>query len=333
MAAPNTTTTEIPSAVSEFYDKNLLERGQPYLCHDKFGQRRAFKSHSGMTIKFRRYNALAAATTPLTEGVAPTGNLLSKTDYTATLRQYGDWTKITDVVDFSNIDPVITEATDVFGEQAAVSIDIVYRDILLAGTNLFYAGSVSAVGDVVSFTTQGELETISRSLKRNKGKMFTELVKAGTGINTFPVRPCYVIVSHVDMEKTYRAMADFISVEKYASQGGVMDNEIGAVGNFRIVLTTEAYTLAAGGGTLGTSGCISAAGAKVDIYKSLIFARDAYGVCPLDGQSFKAIVKKNEGGYADPLNQIAATVGWKANTTACILNETWMICMISGAKA
>ena len=111
-----------------------------------------------------------------------------------------------------------------------------------------------------------------------------------------------------------------------------MDNEIGAVGNFRIVLTTNAYTLANGGATVA-NGCYSTGGANCDVYKSLIFAKNAYGICPLDGDSFKTIVKKNEGGYGDPLNQIAATVAWKANTTACILNETWMICLISGAKA
>ena len=332
MAAPTTTTTEIPSAVSEFYDKNLLERAQPYLCHDKFGQRRPMKSKSGMTIKFRRYNALPAATTPLTEGVAPSGSAISKTDYTAPLKQYGDYTKITDVVDFSNIDPVITETIDIFGEQAALSVDHVYRDILLAGTNLFYAGSVAAVANVVSYITQAELENISRQLKRSKGRMFTELVKAGTGVNTFPVRPCYVILAHVDMEKTFRAMPDFISIEKYASQGGVMDNEIGAVGNFRIVLTTEAYSLANGGGAIGSSGCITTGGANVDIYNCLVFAKDAYGVCPLDGKNFESIVKKNDGGYSDPLNQIAATVGWKATTTACILNETWMVKIVTGAK-
>lgn len=330
-SAPMTSTTEIPSAVSEFYDRNLLERAKPYLCHDKFGQRRPFKSHSGMTIRFRRYNALAPATTPLTEGVTPTGNQLSKTDYTAPLKQYGDWTKITDVVDFSNVDPVITEAVDVFSDQAGLSIDTVYRDILLAGTNLYYTNG-TAVNTINTYVSQADLENISRSLKRAKGVMFTELIKAGSGINTFPVRPCFVIVAHVDLEKTFRAMADFISIEKYASQGGVMDNEIGAVGNFRIVLTTNAYTLANGGATVA-NGCYSTGAANCDVYKSLVFAKNAYGICPLDGDSFKTIVKKNEGGYGDPLNQIAATVAWKANTTACILNETWMICLISGAKA
>ena len=329
--APVTSVTEIPSAVTEFYDKNLLERAQPYLCHDKFGQRRPFKSRSGLTIRFRRYNALAAATTALTEGVTPAGNQLSKTDVTATLSQYGDWTKITDVVDFSNIDPVITEATDVFAEQAALSVDTVIRDKLLACTNIFRAGSVGATSSIITAITLDELRAISRLLKRQNARMFTELVKAGTGISTFPVRPCFIIVAHVDLEKTIRALGGFIPVEQYASQNGVLDNEIGAVDNFRIVLTTNAYVAANGGGAKGT--CLSTGGTNLDAYKCLVFAKDAYGVCPLDGENFKTIVKKNEGGYADPLNQIAATVGWKATTTAAILNNAWMVVIETGATA
>ena len=329
--APVTSTTEISSAVSEFYDRNLLERSTPYLCHDKFGQRRPFKSRSGLTIRFRRYNSLAAATTALTEGVVPTGNQLSKTDVTAALAQYGDWTKITDVVDFSNIDPVITEATDVFGEQAGLSIDTVYRDKLLACTNIFRAGSVASTNLVVTAITQDELDTISRTLKRQNARMFTELIKAGTSVSTFPVRPCFVIVAHVDLEKTFRKMTDFIPAEKYASQGGVMEGEIGAVGGFRIVVTTNASVTANGGGAKGT--CISTGGTNLDAYKFLVFAKNAYGVCPLDGESFKTIVKKNEGGYADPLNQIAATVAWKANTTLALLNPAWMMVVETGATA
>ena len=330
-SAPMTSTTEIPSAVSEFYDKNLLERARPYLCHDKFGQRRPFKRNSGPTIRFRRFNALAAATTALTEGVVPTGNQLSKTDVTATLAQYGDWTKITDVVDFSSIDPVITEATDVFAEQAGLTVVTVYRNLLLACTNVFRAGSVGATTGITTSVTLNELRAISRLLKRQNATMFTELIKSGTGISTFPVRPCFVIVAHVDLEKTFRALGGFIPVEQYASQNGTLDNEIGAVDNFRIVLTTNSSVTANGGGAKGT--CISTGGTSLDVYKCLVFAKNAYGVCPLGGDNFKTIVKKNEGGYADPLNQIAATVGWKATTTLALLNPAWMVVLETGAEA
>lgn len=85
-----TTRTQIPREVNNFYDRVLLERLRPYLQFLRFGQVRDIPRKAGTnTIKFRRYNALSPATTPLTEGVTPSGSQLSVTDVTATVAQYG----------------------------------------------------------------------------------------------------------------------------------------------------------------------------------------------------------------------------------------------------
>ena len=81
----STGTAQIPSGVSAFYDRNLLERALPSLVHDKWGQMRNVPKNSSDSIKFRRWDALAVATTPLTEGVTPTGSSLAVTDVTASL--------------------------------------------------------------------------------------------------------------------------------------------------------------------------------------------------------------------------------------------------------
>ena len=72
-----------------FYDRTLLDRLLPNLVYMKYGQKKPFKGHEGDTINFRRFNSLAVATTPLTEGVVPSGNSLSITAVTATVQQYG----------------------------------------------------------------------------------------------------------------------------------------------------------------------------------------------------------------------------------------------------
>ena len=85
MADNLTTTTQVDPAVATFYDRVLLKRAQPYLVFDKFAQVRDIPGKSGNTVKFRRYSALTVATTPLTEGIAPPGQQLAKTDLTATI--------------------------------------------------------------------------------------------------------------------------------------------------------------------------------------------------------------------------------------------------------
>jgi N4-gp56 family major capsid protein len=62
-----------------------------------------------------------------------------------------------------------------------------------------------------------------------------------------------------------------------------------------------------------------------DVYATLIFGANAYGVCPLAGNAMENIIKPlGSSGSADPLNQ-RATSGWKAITTTKILNDAWMI--------
>jgi N4-gp56 family major capsid protein len=85
-----TTKTEITDEVNNFYDRTLLERLLPLLVYTKYGQVRDVPRKSGSnTIRFRRYNSLAVATTALTEGTTPVGSQLSITDITANVLQYG----------------------------------------------------------------------------------------------------------------------------------------------------------------------------------------------------------------------------------------------------
>jgi N4-gp56 family major capsid protein len=86
----NTTTTQVPAEVNNFYDRTLLERAVALFVHTRWAQVRDLPKNAGTkVIKFRKYGNLTAATTPLTEGITPTGSQLSVTDITATVAQYG----------------------------------------------------------------------------------------------------------------------------------------------------------------------------------------------------------------------------------------------------
>ena len=49
-----TTTTQISSAVSEYYNRLLLERALPDLVYELFGQVRPLPQGNSMIAKFRR---------------------------------------------------------------------------------------------------------------------------------------------------------------------------------------------------------------------------------------------------------------------------------------
>jgi N4-gp56 family major capsid protein len=325
-----TTTTTVVAPVQAFYDRNLLERAKPAEVHGRFGQKRPIQQKNGNQIKFRKYSALAAATTALTEGVTPSGSSLAVTDITASLAQYGDFITLSDMVSMTNIEPIVTEATDVLGDQAGLTIDQVRRDVLVAGTNVLYANGVASRATVASKILAADLDKAIRFLKNQNAKFVKEGIMPSDKVGTGSVRKAFVAVVHPDVEFDLESITGYRAVSDYGSQEQVMEDEIGSYKNIRFVSSTNAK-LFAGAGAAGTT-TYKNNGANYDVYATLVFAADAYGLCPLSGKAMETIVKPlGSAGSADPLDQ-RSTVGWKATTTTRILNDAWMIRIESAAS-
>lgn len=326
--ADTTTTTQVPPAVAAFYDKNLLERAVPANIHGRFGQQRNLPKKSSSTIKFRRYSALAAATTALTEGVTPSGKQLGVTDLTAQVAQYGDFVEISDAVNLLVEDKVLVEAGELLGEQAGLTLDTLIRNVLVAGTNVIYANG-AARNAVNTAITMGAVKTAIRTLKRQNAKHITKVLNANTGIGTTPIRAGFVGLVHPDVVADIEGLSGFVPVAKYPNPGLAMENEIGSVLEVRFIESTNAKVFADAGGAKGTM--ISTTGVSADVYATIILSANAYGVVKLDNRSVENIVKGfGSAGTADPLNQ-RSTSGWKAWHVSKILNDAWMVRMESAA--
>ena len=134
-----TQVTVQPSLSAEmktFYDMTLLDNAQANLVHDQFGQKKPIPKNGGKTIEFRKFAPLNKALTPLTEGVTPAGNSLSVSTITASVAQYGDYIKQSDVLELTALDNTILEATKLLGQQAGATLDTVTRNVLNGGTNV-----------------------------------------------------------------------------------------------------------------------------------------------------------------------------------------------------
>ena len=314
----------LPPGTQAFYDRNLLSRAQPNDVHGRFGQKRPVPKNSGNQIKFRRYSQLAAATNALMEGVTPSGSALSATDVTSTLAQYGDFVTLTDLVSMTNQDPVVTEATDVLGDQAGTTIDIVRRDVLVAGSNVAYASGVADRLSLVNKLTAADLDKAIRFLKNQNAKYMKEGIPASDKIGTSSVRKSFIGIVHPDVEYDLEQITGYKSVSDYGSQEGLIEDEIGAYKNIRFVTSTNCkiWTNAT---TATTAGYKATGGGSNDVYATLIIAAEAYGLSPLSGEAMSTYVKAlGSAGAADPLNQ-RSTVGWKATTITTILNQAWML--------
>jgi N4-gp56 family major capsid protein len=290
-------------------------RAVPLFVHTRWAQVRDIPQNAGTnTIKFRRYSNLAAATTPLSEGVTPAGASLVTTEVTATVAQYGDYITVSDVVSYESPDPVLTEGAQILGDQAGDTLDQLTRDILAAGTNVLYANGTGNI-DVgsthkISVTL---IDQAVRTLKNGKAKRMLSMINPSTGYNTTPLDAAFVGIVHPDTTFDLQLLTGWVPVEKYPTNRGVMEGEVGALHQVRFVETTNAKVFTGEGAS------------AIDVYGTLIFGMDAYGTTRISGKAMENIIKPlGSAGAADPLNQ-RATSGWKATFVAKILNNDFII--------
>ena len=272
-------------------------------------------------MKFRRYGALALATTPLTEGTTPAGKSLSVTDVTVTVSQYGDYVTITDWVDMTSTDPVLTETAEVLGEQAGQTLDAIIRDVLAAGTNAQYADATTPASNTLSNQiaatdkiTKAEVMIAVRTLKNANAKPITRMVSSNPGQTTVPVKASYVAIVHPNTTYDLKGISEFVTVEKYADRAtDLMPGEVGKLDEVRFIESTQAKVKTGAGAS------------TIDVYATLIFGQNAYGVTRISGESLRNIRKAlGSAGTADPLEQ-RMTSGWKATLAAVVLNQTFML--------
>jgi N4-gp56 family major capsid protein len=323
--------SDISPAVTAYADRRLLTRATPNNILGQFGQTRELPSKSTQTIIFRRYNKLAVATTPLSEGITPSGKTLTKTDIQATVRQYGDWVRITDVIQDTHTDPVLNETIDILGEQAPETYDVLRAGVLKAGSNVLYTNG-TARASVNTVVDRDIFRTAVRTLKRQEAKAITKKITAGPNVGTQPVAACYVAVCHADLQPDLERCDDWVPVVKYASMGNLFEGEIGAIGEIRFVIDNNVTAWADSGGAAATNSTLSTTGTSSDVYPILIFGRDAYAIIPLAGKNAVSTYVNNPKAITgDELAQ-RGSVGWKGWTATVILNDLFMLRIETAAK-
>ena len=351
-----TTYGDISPAVAAYSVVRMLKRAMPYLHLEKFGQTYPLPTNSTQTAKFRRYFLTGAAgaagpdngggtngggtaffiplaTTPLVEGVTPQGSLLTNQDYTVTLAQYGDFITITDVVIDTHTDPVLAQATDVLGEQAAVTVETLRYNVLIAGTNVWYANLVAGRTSVITAITLTDQRRVTTGLNRQNARKISSVVASNPDFNTKSVEAAYMAVCHPDLESDIRNMTGFVPVASYGPHTSPFEGEIGSVEQVRYLTSTVIAPFPNAGAAIGSSGLRSTGGTAVDVYPILYFGRDAYGIVPLKGKSsMTPMVVNPKPAASDPLAQ-RGTVGWKLWTATVILQDAFMARLEVGCTA
>ncbi len=310
MANGLTTTAEVDPEVGIYFDNILLDRHEPYYVHGFFAQQRRIPNKNSKSAIFRRYDNLADALTPLSEGITPNPESVSKFDVTATLSQYGKVVELSDDIIVTVQDQTSNEIADMLAQNNASTYDKLVRNMLVATSS-----QISCLnglnGQTITELTYTDLELGVDYVMENNGKKMSPNVEGRNMEGTAPVWSAYWMISSTDLRSNIKLLSNFVPTSSYPRQQSVLEAELGACDEVRVVITSEAYKTAD----------------AVPVYSNLMFAANAYGCIQIDDQSLQMILKPLGAGD-DALNQ-RSTMGWKGRFGCTILDDSWCINLLS----
>lgn len=160
-------------------------------------------------------------------------------------------------------------------------------------------GSKLAVDEVVTYR---DLMNLSIALDDNKTPKQTKVIAGSRMVDTKTVNGGRIMYVGSELIPVIRAMTDlhsnpaFVSVEKYADAGNVMNGEIGTVDQFRIVVVPEMQFTENGGASAADTAGTGDNGA--DIYPMLVVGDGAFTTIGFqtDGKSVKFSINHKKPG-------------------------------------
>lgn len=297
-----------------FYERALLERLLPQLNFYKDAQKKKLPKNQGRTMNFRKFNSLTAPSASLTEGVTPDGNDLNVTTVTATVAQEGDFVLISDLIQMTGIDPVLTETSELLGEEAGVVVDNRIQTAISGGTNVYFAGGATTRAGLETAETKhltaDDIKKIVRKLKNANAKRFSD----------------GYYHMQIDPDIAYDLMSDsaWVDVSKYSKPEQMAKGELGKMHGMKFFETTNLSIVDS-----------SAGSSKIPVHIAYAYGKDSYACIDLEGGAGKPeiIVKPNgSAGSADPLDQ-RASAGWKNCFTAVITQPLALVRVETGVNA
>jgi len=320
-----TTSGDISQRTTTYAVAKLLKRAQNLMVLERFAQVDPQPKNKGLSRKYRRYNSLVPATSPVAEGVTPSGQKLTYTDVICNLEQFGDILETTDVIKDTHEDNILQVNMELCGEQIADTMELIRYYKLRAGTNASFANGVAGRGFVVSPAVAGDFNKIIRLFLRNKAKPISKIISATANVATEPVAPAYFGICHTDCIYDISKVAGFLAMEKYADSTKILPGEFGKIGSIRFIASALLAPWQAVGGSSSTmyhDGAVPSGAQLADVYPIIILAEDAFGSVPLQGRESVeiSVLNPEKKDKSDVLGQ-RGYVGWLTYNGVVILNE------------
>lgn len=267
--------------------------------------------------------ATFASSQTAVEGVTPTSDTLTPTDFTLTLVQYLVLYCVTDqTVDMHEDGDVIPdEAKRQTGQRMGLIGEMVRYGAYKAGTTVYYSGG-SGRSTVANTVTINMLRKVAKTLLGNHAMPVTKVLVPSTNFATAPIEAAFVVFCHTDLEPAIRDLPNFKDIANYAQRKPIHEMEIGSCERFRFVLSPELAGYPDTGAAVGATGMASTQGSSIDVYPLIMMAEEAVGQVHLGGvENWDAwYLPPSQRDKSDPGGQ-RGYVGAKWYYAADILNQ------------
>lgn len=307
-----TGSNDLSPEMQVFYKTQLIENVKPELYYNKYCDHQDIPKGNGKTISVRRFTSLGKATTPLTEGVTPTGQDLNVENFQATVAQYGGYIKQSDFLEMTAVDPIIAEDTELCADQMALTLDTITREVAVGGTNVQYMPKIVS-GVETPVTSRANLDATAIA----SADIFRRIAAQLKANNAKKIDGSYIAIVHphvaADIMKSAPENA-WIDVSKYKKPEQIEEGELGKMYGIRFFESSNAKIWKGTGCPTGLA-----------VYATIVFGKHAYMATSIEGAGSEIIAKQlGSGGSEDPLNQ-RSTVGWKSSHVSRLLGNEFMV--------
>lgn len=301
---------------AEFYSRTLLDRLKGQLMITKYAAKGlGMPKNAGDKVSFRRFGSLGVNTTALVEGVTPEALSASVTKVEGTVKQFGDYLVVTDKLQMTGLDPVITELSEVLGEQAGEKVETIAVNTLTAGTNVMYAGGKLSRESITEadVLTADMILKVATQLKAVKAKPIA-LPDGSKG---------YLMFVNTKQAYDLKKDAKWIEANAHVDNKNLIDGVIGKYMGVYVVEYDFAPVLEGAG-----SG-------DADVFQAIVISEGAFGMPDIEGSAKPQMIVKvpnaNNSNTDDPLNQ-RSTIGWKNLFEVLILDELRLVRVETGSS-
>lgn len=251
-----TTTTSLSQAVLTVYSKDIMFHAQPVLRYAQFATKKTELGVTpGLKITFMRYNNLDLGGA-LEEDTPMGTQALTASQVHIEVKEYGNAVKVSELLLQSSFDDVLASGARLLGLDYAKVVDIMFRDVVLASPNVYYAGDV-ADREALADNSDGKAEFNSDVIQDAVEVLETKNVRKFNG-------DAFICFIHPHQARTLKDDPDFKNAKDY---GAIYAGEIGRVDDVIFISTTQQPVIEV----------TPSEGDDFKVYQAIMFGDNAYG--------------------------------------------------------